>query len=342
MILQDLVNELGRRLDYKVTNGRYQGTVNAVGFDGIWLSPEKGAIITEIKTTDAYRISLDTIAGYRHKLLEAGTISGDPSMLIVVGRQDTGEVEAQIRGSRHAWDIRLISAEALIKLVKLKENSDDPETGRKIRSVLSPLEYTRLDRLVDVMFTTATDAAPVVVDLDADDVSQPLISESNATIGAAAKISGTWEFTEPALLQNKRDQIIKAMSRNVGAPLIKKSRALFWSADHSKRIACTISKRYLKRASYPYWYAFHPQWEEFLEESGTAYLVLGCMDLSQAFAIPLNIIQEVLPDLNTAETERGKYWHLHIVEGTKGGLEMVIPKRDTNLELSPYVVDLLP
>ena len=26
MVLQDLVNELGRRLDYQVTNGRYQGT----------------------------------------------------------------------------------------------------------------------------------------------------------------------------------------------------------------------------------------------------------------------------------------------------------------------------
>jgi hypothetical protein len=49
MILQDLVNELGRRLDYKVTNGLYQGKVNAVGYDGIWLPPEKGTIITEIK-----------------------------------------------------------------------------------------------------------------------------------------------------------------------------------------------------------------------------------------------------------------------------------------------------
>src|SRR3954447_26661351 len=162
MILQDLINELGRRLDYKVTNGRYQGTVNAVGFDGIWLSPEKGTIITEIKTTDAYRISLDTIAGYRLKLLEAGTIGGDPSILIVVGRQDTGELEAQIRGSRHAWDIRLISAEALIKLVQLKENSDDPETGRKIRGLLTPFEYTRLDRLIDTMFTAATDIEGMV------------------------------------------------------------------------------------------------------------------------------------------------------------------------------------
>jgi hypothetical protein len=40
MVLQDLVNELGRRLDYEVSNGRYQGTSNAIGYDGIWASPE--------------------------------------------------------------------------------------------------------------------------------------------------------------------------------------------------------------------------------------------------------------------------------------------------------------
>ena len=65
MVLQDLVNEFGRRLDYQVTNGRYQGTTNTIGFDGLWLSPEGHSIIVEVKTTDAYRISLDTIAGYR-------------------------------------------------------------------------------------------------------------------------------------------------------------------------------------------------------------------------------------------------------------------------------------
>ena len=40
MVLQDLINELGRRLDFSVENGRYQGTTNAVGFDGVWASPE--------------------------------------------------------------------------------------------------------------------------------------------------------------------------------------------------------------------------------------------------------------------------------------------------------------
>jgi len=44
-VLQDLINELGRRLDYEVTNGRYQGTVNAIGYDGIWVSPEGQSIV---------------------------------------------------------------------------------------------------------------------------------------------------------------------------------------------------------------------------------------------------------------------------------------------------------
>jgi hypothetical protein len=55
LILQDLINEFARRLDYKVVNGRYQGTSNAVGFDGVWISPEGHAVIAEVKTTDAYR-----------------------------------------------------------------------------------------------------------------------------------------------------------------------------------------------------------------------------------------------------------------------------------------------
>jgi hypothetical protein len=34
--LQDIVNEIGKRLGYEVQNGRYQGVVNQSGFDGLW------------------------------------------------------------------------------------------------------------------------------------------------------------------------------------------------------------------------------------------------------------------------------------------------------------------
>ena len=57
----------------------------------------------EVKTTDTYRIDLDTLAGYRRALIQGGSITEErASLLIVVGREDTGDLEAPIRGSRHA------------------------------------------------------------------------------------------------------------------------------------------------------------------------------------------------------------------------------------------------
>ena len=110
--LQDLVNELGRRLDYAVENGLYQGRSNKIGFDGLWTAPDGHVIVVEVKTTDAYRINLDTIAGYREQLITEGKVPKQSSVLLVVGRQDTGDLEAQVRGSIHAWSFRIISAEA--------------------------------------------------------------------------------------------------------------------------------------------------------------------------------------------------------------------------------------
>ena len=42
--LQDIVNQAGRRLGFKVEDGRYRGTAGEVGFDGIWSTAEGDAI----------------------------------------------------------------------------------------------------------------------------------------------------------------------------------------------------------------------------------------------------------------------------------------------------------
>jgi hypothetical protein len=344
MVLQDLVNELGRRLDFKAENGRYQGKPNAIGNDGIWFAPEGRALVIEVKTTDAYRLSLDTIAGYRDKLRAVGKIADPSSVLIVVGRNDTGELEAQVRGSRHAWDIRLISADALLKLVKLKENSDDPETGRKIRSLLTPMEYTRLDQMIDVMFTAATDVeATLIQDLSIAG-SQPTpveeITPADSSEPGEATSKGTWVFTDSALLQAKRLSVLVALSKKWGTPLITKSRALSWSGgDHETRVVCSISKRYTK-GTYPYWYAYHPGWDDFLKEAKNGFFVLGCMDQPFAYAIPWATINSLLPGLNTTTTERGSYWHVHLAEGASGHFAILVPKEDRSLDLQSFQVAL--
>lgn len=344
-ILQDLVNELGRRLDYAVKNGRYQGTSTDIGFDGLWKAPEGNDIIVEVKTSDAYRVSLDTIVNYRSKLRTNSEISENSTILIIVGRQDTGELEAQVRGSRHAWDIRLISVEALIKLVILKENSAEIETDLKIRSILLPVEYTRLDRLVDVMFTTATDVSP---SRDSTNISEESFEENQSSDAFAeqkskvGKVAGIWDFTEPHLLANHRSKMISALSRKLKVDFIKQSRALFWDKDHKTRIACTISKKHTRRSSVPYWYAHHPKWDEFLLEGDPGLLVLGCMDLDVAFAIPIVDFHSVMSKLNKSKSEEDVYWHIHVAINTNGKHEIVVPRESKNFNLEKYKFDLVP
>src|SRR3569623_202275 len=333
MVLQDLINELGRRLDYEVKNGRYQGVSNAVGYDGLWHSPENHALIAEVKTTDAYRISLDTLAAYRNKLLAQGEITTQSSILIVVGRQDTGELEAQIRGSRHAWDVRVISAEALIKLVLLKENAEAAETGLKMRSLLTPVEYTRLDRMVDVMFATATDLEDA--SLPTEPVNVGKAQTPGSPIRKAETERAAFQFTDAHQLQAKREEIIAALGKREHAALIRKTRALYGNAQQDIRVACSISKRYSGKSQNPYWYAYHPAWDDYLREAGRSFFVLGCMDLDEAFAIPRAEMTELLPHLHTTTKDGNSYWHIHIVQRS-GGLEMLIPKRGDTMPLSKF------
>lgn len=295
-VLQDLVNEFGRRLDYNVLNGLYSGKQNSIGFDGIWKTDHSGALVIEVKTTDAYRINLDTIAKYREKLIASGDIDENSSILIIVGRNDTGDLEAQVRGSKHAWDIRLISVDSLIKLVSLKEETES-NTVERIRELLKPFEYTRVDKIIDIAFTAAQEYGESNTELPENHIEH---DENRKTITTKSEI---------------RDRIIKEISSLNKIELIKKSAATYWSADqsHSIRAACTISKRY--DGSDSYWYAYHPSWDKFLSDAKIGYYTLGCIDKRSAFVIPVKWIKDRLPELHVTEKENGDmHWHIFLSE----------------------------
>lgn len=94
--LQDIINQVGVRLGFSVEFGRYRGVRNETGCDGIWRLSDGRSLTVEVKTTDAYRIDLETIWNYRKSLIEAGRIAEKgTAILIIVGRQDTGDLEAQ-------------------------------------------------------------------------------------------------------------------------------------------------------------------------------------------------------------------------------------------------------
>jgi hypothetical protein len=105
-------------------------------------------------------------------------------------------------------------------------------------------------------------------------------------------------------------------------------------------VACTISKRYTKKGAYPYWYAYHPQWGEFLAEGKSGYFVLGCMDREVTFAVPRSVLQRELDALNTTTKPDGvSYWHVHLVETTKG-IALLLPKKGGSLDLDTFEIEL--
>jgi hypothetical protein len=72
--LQDLVNEVGRRLGFDVSPGRYSGLPNQANQDGIWRFSDDHAVVVEVKTSDTYRIDIDKISEYRNILAREGSL----------------------------------------------------------------------------------------------------------------------------------------------------------------------------------------------------------------------------------------------------------------------------
>jgi hypothetical protein len=326
LVLQDIVNEFGRRLDFEVENGLYQGKRHAIGFDGIWRAEGEPDLIVEVKTTDYVTVSLERLAEYREKLLADARIKKNTSILIVVGREDTGAVEAQVRGSRYAWDMRLISIEGLTKLVQIKEKSDDPSTLYQIRQLLQPFEYTKIDKIIDVIFTTAVNV----------ESQQEIEREAPTPEGLDEEQDGHRQVrTDPDLLNAKRQQAVDAFALLKGQELVKRSKTLFWTPDKDLRVCCAVSKRY--EGDYqPYWYAYHPKWDEFLADGRESFFIISCMDRDEAFAVPYSWIQANKKNLNMTDRGDRSYWHVPITKLENGGLAINASKVGSEAPLEQY------
>ena len=167
---QDLVNEMGKRLGYRVENGLYRGKRNEVGFDGLWKSKYGTYIIMESKTSDDYSIAMESIIGYRDKLLlEHRVPKKKCSILIVYGRDEKGALRNTVKGSDEARNIRLISANALFQLVKIFVCSSSAVTEKQINNLLLPRDYFILDNLVELVFPETAEDISEVDELEDDD-----------------------------------------------------------------------------------------------------------------------------------------------------------------------------
>lgn len=301
LALQDAANEIGVRLGFSVRHGRYRGVKGENGYDGLWQAKDGFALLLEVKTTDTYRINLDTIAGYRNQLVAAGQVERTrSSILIGVGRQDTGDLEAQIRGSQHAWDIRLISIDGLLRLAAVKEELSDWETSNKINKLLRPVEYTRLDGIVELLFAAKRDLE-----------TPPIIAPPSGV--EPPQIVGTVNSTN---LEAARDSAVNAIGKRLSCTFVRQGRALRASSDGARRLVCLTSQRYQgPSGSANYWYGFTSAQREYLAEVGEGWVGLVCGDSGRTFLIPWKEFSEWLPDFLTtppAPVEPGEVRHWHV------------------------------
>lgn len=321
--LQDIINEVGSRLGFKVTNGRYRGISKEIGYDGLWHFPSRHTVIVEVKTTDAYRIDLDTIAGYRKALIRSEAINElQSSILIVVGRKDTGDLEAQIRGSRHAWDMRLISVDALLRLMLVKEEVEDPRIIQRIHDILIPREFTRLDEIVEIIFSATEDVKSEVVE-----------SEAVAELDDK-ELPREPKFTPVSFHQT----CVEVIEKHLGQTLVKRTRTGYSTADNAVALTCTISKAHEKRDGKWYWFAFHPHQKTFLEATDRSFVTFGCGSAETTIVIPANEFLQWLNQMNTTEKEDRFYWHVHISQQNS---ELLLHRKRgfKSIDLSKYLLD---
>lgn len=321
LALQDIVNEIGVRLGATATHGRYRGTKKHTGFDGLWKFPSGQSIVIEVKTTDAYRIDLNTIAEYRRKPIVEEKVTGtSSSILLVVGRQDTGDLEAQIRGSRHAWDIRIISVDALVRLMLIKEEVEDPLIVQRIHSILIPREFTRLDAIADVLFSAAEEIKQDDTPIDVQDQSEDAKPDEPKVTPVA--------FHESCV---KRIQI------KLGIPLVKRSRAGYSSPDNTVALNCSVSKEHNPDTHPNYWFAFHPHQRVFLKKCTTSYVAFGCGTSNRLILVPYGDFEPWLQSAWTTAKDDRTYWHVVIYrDGEKYTLRL--KKGAKAVDLSPYLL----
>lgn len=313
LALQDVINAIGARLGFAVEYGIYQGTSKNIGFDGLWQA-DGNHIVVEIKTTDAFRITLDRAGDYLNRLVaERGLDRETFSILYVVGRFDTGDLEAQIRGSRLAWTARMISVDALCRLLSVTATLGDPEDRKKVYKVLRPFEYTKVDDIVDLVFTAAESPEKPLDETPQEEPDEESAGASPSTFNA---------------------ECAKKIGDTLAKPLVEKSRSQYASADGSTNVVVAVSKAYQQKTYEFFWYAFHPYYETFLKQSQKGFMCFGCGSPEDIIVIPIDIFLPILPNLHQTIQEQRYYYHVRIV---KDNSKFVLRgRKGFTLDLTPY------
>jgi len=222
--------------------------------------------------------------------------------------------------------MRLISIDALLKLLDLRQRLDHPTVVRKVGEILIPHEFTRVDDIVDLVFETAEDTLP-----------EP------PSVALAEELTDDDEVDEEDAPNPRLDvvAVVRESAARVAAkldlPLMQRSRATFSSAEDAVRLVCAYSRTYGAAPEGGFWFAFHPYQKEFLGEAPQGFVAFACGDSATVLLIPLTDFSQWLPGLHETIYPDRRYWHVRI-KRKNGQFTMSRRKGHERIDLTKYLV----
>ena len=330
-VLQDIVNQVGKRLGFEVEDGRYyRGTADAPSYDGIWKLPDKRVIVVESKLNATFAMQLNQVARYRLRLVASHPDLTDDlvSVLLVAGRGDMDNLAMQIRGSRHAWDMRIISVDALLKIAEIKERVEAP-TFRRFHEILVPKEFIRLDEVAELFLSTASEAS------DEEDEAAKMEAAADDVLELKAEDNAQKPSFRVATI-NRVKNTLQAQGA-ISSELIPRSRTTLSTPDGACGIVCLTSRNY-RRGGDRFWFSLRDYQKKFLESLSRAWVALGCGTEKVIVLFPWEDLSSRLDLL--LQNCRGdvQQWHIHIHE-LEGRLVMRPQADHRDIDLSGYLLD---
>lgn len=309
-VLQDLVNEVGRRLGFQVEFGRYRGRIGDDGVDGVWTARDGHTVLVETKTSTSHRIEVMKLARWRRHLAEERDLDDEHvSSLLVVAEEETEELEAQVRGSRSAWELRLLGVDALFKLLSIRESLDDDTIERQIQAVLVPQEFTRLDKIIDLVFATKEDT-------ETDEPAEDLV----AAEGEQAKAPNS----------SFHASVIPRLEKYLEHPLVRRARVVWAAPDDTVGVSCQVSRRYdAPQGKNLYWYGLKRTTRDKLSSFPKAWCAFGLGQPEQVVLLPYDLLARHLEGMFTSPDSAGEVLHWHIRLRTDGSKVELLTVRDS-------------
>ena len=223
--------------------------------------------------------------------------------------------------------MRIIGVDALAKLMRVNLSTFSQEVTEKIHTILQPFEYTRVDKIVDVVFTTIEDKTH---ESDSFDEVQDK---------GTARTQRQIDKTPRSILDAKKVAAAQRLSAKLGRPLVRKRYSLYSDSTDQLHAVIAVSKRYTRSGSDFYWYAYHnePQ-RTFLRVADKGYMVFALADSEESFAVPYEVLEKHWDHFYETVQDNGSlYKHIYIYHEL-GNFHLRVNKiGGTEIDLSQYL-----